>query len=334
MQILTEIRKTVPVSWFCLAALTGMAVLFLEACNKAPSAKDPAGRGISVLGEADQGTDSSFVYTYDLSSPDHRVLLPSILAEISGICIYDSVRLAGIQDEVGRIFVFRMEDGAIEKTINFAGEGDYEDITIVNDHFYVLKSNGNIYRVGKDQTIKTEISRYKTRLKSRNDCEGLTPAPQNDGLLIACKGSPSLDRQHPPENYRAIYRFSFQTADIDTIPYLVINTDEIGLAETKDWYQGISIKLANRLSQYENTAFQPSGIACHPVTLDFYILAHVGKMILVTNDSGEILRILPVDPAILAQPEGICFDDDGTLYLVSEGAGTDAVLAVFKAKNR
>ncbi len=304
----------------------------MVACKNTSLSGDRAKKGDQAQEINSAGYNSSSLFIYDLFSPDQRIILPPILTEISGICTYDSGRLAGVQDEQGRVFIFRINDGKIEYTYNFAEDGDYEDITMAHKFIYVLKSNGDIYRIDPGKSGKNGITRFQTRLRSRNDCEGLTYVPHLDALLIACKGSPSLDKHDPPGKYKAIYKFLFQTADIDTVPFLIINTDEIGLDEPKDWYQGISIKLANQLSQYGNIAFQPSGIACHPVTHHYYILAHVGKVIIVASQTGEILQILPIDPAILRQPEGICFSDDGTLYIASEGAGTDPVLAVFRAK--
>ena len=87
--------------------------------------------------------------------------------------------------------------------------------------------------------------------------------------------------------------------------------------------------MASRLSQNGSIVFQPSGIALHPVTGNLYILAHVGKMILIVDRKGSILHYLSIDPAILPQPEGICFDTDGVLYIASEGVEAEAVLAVY-----
>ena len=197
---------------------------------------------------------------------------------------------------------------------------------------YVLKSNGNIYQIEHYTAKKPLVTRFRTRLTSRNDCEGLCYVPVTGELLIACKGSASLKKGQTLHNYRAVYRFLFETYDIDTIPFLLFNTEKIGDKEPIDWYQGLSTRMANRLSQDGSIVFQPSGIAVHPVTGHFYILAHVGKMLLITDEKGSILARLAIDPVILPQPEGICFDDRGVLYIASEGIEADAVLAVYYPK--
>lgn len=285
---------------------------------------DPAKNGYTDL-----SPDGRRSFTYHLDFPDQKVLLPPLLKEISGIAVYDSLRLAGVQDEDGRVFIFRISNGMIEETISFAGNGDYEDMVITEDAIYVLKSNGTIYSIKRNGTASPSVTRFTTRLTSRNDCEGLCYMPDLNCLLIACKGSPSLKNDQPVTNSRAIYRFSFETSGIDTIPFIIVNTEELGSKEPLDWYQGISTRMANRLSQNGNIVFQPSGIAVHPVTGNLYILAHVGKIILITDERGKILGRLAIDPALLPQPEGICFDANGTLFITSEGVEADAVLTVY-----
>ena len=299
------------------------------ACNRPIPAGDHSGPGSFDSVFADVSHDRSVTFTYHLDSPDHKVLLPPLLKEISGIAVYDSSRLAGIQDEDGRVFIFRIANGAIDKIIPFAENGDYEDITVVNDQMYLLKSNGNIYRIDQFNAASPSITHFKTRLTSRNDCEGLCYDPSLNALLIACKGSPSLKKDHSLPHLRAVYKFLFETSDIDTVPFLLLNTEKIGHGEPLDWYQGISTRMADRLSQNGSIVFQPSGIALHPVTGNFYILAHVGKMILITDRKGTIHHCLPIDPTILPQPEGICFNADGVLFLTSEGVEAEAVLAVY-----
>ena len=324
-----EIRKILLNSGSYCCGLILVCLVLITACNESIPAKDPTGSGSEDTVFADVTPDRSKTFTYHLASPDHKVLLPPILREISGIAVYDSVRLAGIQDEDGRIFIFRIRDGLVEKTVPFSKHGDYEDITVVKDRMYVLKSNGNIYRIDHFNAATPSVTLFTTSLTSRNDCEGLCYDPFLNALLIACKGSPSLKKDQSLPKQRAVYKFIFATSDIDTIPFLLINTERIARGEPLDWYQGISARMASRLSQNGSIVFQPSGIALHPVTGNLYILAHVGKMILIVDRKGSILHYLSIDPAILPQPEGICFDTDGVLYIASEGVEAEAVLAVY-----
>ena len=70
-----------------------------------------------------------------------------------------------------------------------------------------------------------------------------------------------------------------------------------------------------------NSSFQPSGIEVHPKTGHIYVLAHVGKLLVVLNRRGKILHIAKLKSKHLDQPEGITFAPDGTMYISSEAAG-------------
>ena len=43
-----------------------------------------------------------------------------------------------------------------------------------------------------------------------------------------------------------------------------------------------------------------------------------GKLIMVLSESGKILHIEKLNKKLIPQPEGLCFDKDGTLWLSSE----------------
>jgi uncharacterized protein YjiK len=45
---------------------------------------------------------------------------------------------------------------------------------------------------------------------------------------------------------------------------------------------------------------------------------------------GELLAMAELNPKIYAQPEGICFDPSGTLYISNEGNGNKANILMIK----
>jgi len=75
--------------------------------------------------------------------------------------------------------------------------------------------------------------------------------------------------------------------------------------------------------------FQPSGIAVHPVSNEYYIVASVGKLLIVLGRDFEILSITKLDKRFFKQPEGICFDESGTLFISNEGKGSKATILKF-----
>src|SRR5690606_40646251 len=77
---------------------------------------------------------------YDIAHPDKKFELHESLNEISGITDINNNRIACIHDEDGIIFILDLSSGEIVSQFRFAGEGDYEGITRVDQTFYVLQS--------------------------------------------------------------------------------------------------------------------------------------------------------------------------------------------------
>jgi uncharacterized protein YjiK len=88
----------------------------------------------------------------------------------------------------------------------------------------------------------------------------------------------------------------------------------------------------NKNTAYEEKRinFRPSGIAWHPIQDKYYVLAHVGKILLVVNKQGEIEASYPISPRLLGQPEGICFAPNGDMFISSEGEGDKGYILKFE----
>jgi DNA-binding beta-propeller fold protein YncE len=65
--------------------------------------------------------------------------------------------------------------------------------------------------------------------------------------------------------------------------------------------------------------FQPSGLARHPATGDWYLISSVNKLLIVANSNFEIESVWPLLPSRFRQPEGIAFDRLGNMYISNEG---------------
>jgi uncharacterized protein YjiK len=77
---------------------------------------------------------------------------------------------------------------------------------------------------------------------------------------------------------------------------------------------------------------KPSGLAIHPRTGNLYVIASVGKMLLVLSPEGRLLHAERLDKDLFEQPEGIAFDLQGNLYIASEGEDGPGKLMKFKMK--
>ena len=276
-----------------------------------------------------------YTFPYHLSEPVKTWELPASLVEISGLSYVDDERFACVEDEHGVIYIFNRKTGTVESVIKFGDDGDYEDIQVVGDDAWILKSNGTLYYVaGFIKNPEPEVKEYKTPLSGTNDCEGLAYAPDRVQLLIACKGHPLLERKNRMP-FKAVYSFDLVKNQLNESPCILIDLDTIKYYKN---YNAIT-RLGDNIQSFINPSegdktFQPSGIAIHPLTGNIYILGSVGKLIIVVSEKGVILAMTDLDPQIFLQPEGICFSPEGILYVSNEGQGKEGSILEFLPKNK
>lgn len=256
-------------------------------------------------------------HTYDLQSPKHRWDLPKKLEEISGLSYYKKNQLACIQDEDGVLFIFSLTKNEIIREDKFAGKGDYEGVEIVEDEAYVLKSNGKVYHFSLESSGIGKILEIETNLSSKNDTEGLGFESNFRELLIACKEKPGTKKTEL-ENCRSIYKIDLKEKDFKNKPRYIIE----GKAYNK-------MLEAKNLSKKKHKPFKPSGVAIHPQTGYVFVIGTVGKMLVVLNPDGILVDLVPLDPDLFWQPEGICFSPSGDLFIASEGRGKKGYILQF-----
>ena len=256
------------------------------------------------------------IIPYNLDKPDQKIKLDMVLQEISALSYYKNKQLACLHDEHGNIYIIGHETEKTERKIQVAGRGDFEGIEIIENVAYMLKSNGQLTKVvGFDDEKPKEITKQKTGLSTKNDCEGLGYDPQSNTLLIACKNKPYLDKNNKKyKGKRAVYEYDLNKQKLKKKPKYLIDLTEIkNTTGKKD--------------------FMPSGIAVHPVTHNIYIIASVGKLLIVLNRAGELIDFAHLNPKIFRQPEGICFSPDGKqLFISNEGRKKRGNLLVFDQK--
>jgi len=226
--------------------------------------------------------------------------LPKKLKEISGIAFSEDGRLFAHDDERAVIYQINPENGDIIKNFYFGlivKKGDFEDIEIVGDDFYMVTSNGIIYKFleGSDGQ-RVEYESFDADLKKDNDVEGLCYDPLTNTLLLALKGEPGGGLN---KDYKTVYSFYLSSNKREHKPRFVLDKKEI-----------------KKLSS-ENE-FDPSGIARHPLTGDFYVIAASGNLMVQLSPDGVIQSIQKLSRKLHNQPEGIAFTKDGILYIADE----------------
>jgi len=247
---------------------------------------------------------------YDLNNPAEKFYLPYVLEEVSGLSYSASEALLMVDDEKGKIFEFDLAKKEIVKTTTFHRSGDFEGVELVGKNMYVLRSDGNIYKVKNPQQKNDETKKYESRLGSANDTEGLGYDPITNKLLIACKAKGEIGKKEV--HGKAIYGFDLETEELDKEPMLVISEKDINSFWSKQ---------SSGDYKKKNINFRPSAIAFHPIQKLFYVLSSSGKLLVVVDREGRILATYPISAKRLHQPEGICFSPTGEMYISSEGDG-------------
>ena len=251
---------------------------------------------------------------YNLLEPSQSYILPGTLTEISGLTLVDDSTVACVEDESGVIFLYSLSKGKMIDQIRFSGPGDFEGIELVGDDVYVLKSNGNLYEYSLSQQTTNTI---KTPLTRRNNTEGLAYDSANHRLLIVCKGAAGLKNQDIKG--KAIYAYSLSQGFIPD-PVLVITQEDL-----IKWNESQPPELKISKNRF---SFMPSGIAFDPQG-DIYLVATVGKLLMVLSADGKIKHGIPISPRVFRQPEGICFTSRGDLIVSNEGQDGSGRIQVF-----
>lgn len=255
--------------------------------------------------------DFSQAYTYKLDLK---------LQEISGFT-WDSKAnvFYAINDESGKLFTLEKESKAINGEFEFGSRGDYEDVAVLNDVPYILRSDGTVFRFVKDNEGKTYSQEAgKVPLPGTNDFETMYSDPVNNALVLICKNCSSDNSQSV-----SAYAFYPDSIGFDNKPLYVIDASKVAV-----------------LSPDKSSKFQPSAASIHPKLQKLFILSSASNQLAVADLNGNIESVHRLSPKLFLQPEGIAFKQNGDMYISNEGLGSKATLLKFsfiavsdKAKN-
>lgn len=254
---------------------------------------------------------------YNLNECDGRIKLPGRLEEISGLAYWKDSLLLGVEDETGYVYVISLQREDIVKEIKFGKKGDYEGVTCFNDTALVLRSDGRLYYfhiIDEPAVVKVDLP-----FTEKNDLEGIATTYNLDEYLIACKRSPDI--YGIDLKGRAVYRYYMRADTVMPAPYVHLTSD---MFEKELERHG--------LRPSNHMPFMPSGIAVHPLSGDIFLISSVGKLLVVIDRSGNIIGMSPLKRSLLRQPEGICFDEHGNMFVASEGRGGKGYILRFDVR--
>lgn len=258
---------------------------------------------------------------FDLNKPDRSYSLPSELKEISGVVVSHSERVAwAINDEQGKLFRIDLDDGSVEVERTFAKSGDYEGIEMVDSAVVVARSDGTLWRIAEEG-----VQKVKSPLSKRHNVEGLAWDERQSRLLVACKGKAGHGAKFAQS--RAIYTVQIPSYEWTDTPAFVV--ERAAVRRFLEDHEGVGRKARSAKS------FAPSAIGVDPVTGHIYLLTTAGPMLVVLDAAADsVLEVVALNRDVHAQPEGLAFDADGSLYISNEGRGTQARLHRFGRRRR
>lgn len=289
--------------------LLGVSFVLILSCNEKKESKK----------EKEETPVSLQTTTFDLKNPVGKWSLPDSLAEISGNVLLKNNNILAIEDMHPVLYEIHLGDssGRIVNKTEFRKSTDekfdFEDLAMIGDTVYALWSHGAVFKINRQKNNATS-ERTKTWLRKDNNTEGLAYDPVTGNLLIACKDDPGIE--DVKRSTRAVFEFDTRSDSLKTEPFMLINKKD-----------------------FENVAgeridFNPSAIGVHPISHDVYIISTKDtKCIAQFSHDGKLKAFDYLDKDILPQPEGICFDANGDMYISTEARhGKPAFIYKFAVK--
>ena len=129
-------------------------------------------------------------------------------------------------------------------------------------------------------------------------------------LILLCK-----DCAKEKNEIRVAHRFELVTNTFSSEPAYTINIADI-----------------KKILNDEEAEFKPSAAAISPVNGKLYMVASVGKLLVIADKNGKIEQVFRLDPALYNQPEGMTYAPNGDLYISNEGGEGVATILKFVYK--
>ena len=248
---------------------------------------------------------------YNFAIPDEKMVLRKHLHEISGMAYIPKRNLILAEnDEKGDIFSldFKNKIDLVDK-IKFGGKGDYEDIVYTDTSVYMLVSTGSVVEVKtKDSSFST--TEFDLAKGEKNEFEAMYLEPATRSLILLCK-----ECVHEKDEVRVAWRFNLATNSFSADPAYTIKIADI-----------------QKMLNDDKAEFKPSAAGINPITGKLYIVASVGKLLVIASKDGKIEQVFRLDPLTYNQPEGLTFAPNGDLYISNEGGEGDATIFKFNYK--
>ncbi len=254
---------------------------------------------IATITACAQKKDFPSPANYNLNTPEKFTMTES-LQEISGIAFnnFRNDTIYAIQDEEGKLFYWQPGSKKISST-KFAKHGDYEDLAILSNVVFILRSDGILYSFPVSAKNEPSVtSREWPNLLPKGEYEGLYADAKQNSLYVLCKKCADDKPSKEVSGY-------------------ILQMLNDSLTNTSSFT--IDVRQIQPLTQKKNVKFHPSALAFNEYTSEWFILSASNKMLVITDDGWKVKQVLELDPGTFLQPEGIAFDSEHNLYISNEG---------------
>lgn len=280
----------------------GIVINSLWACNPNSTKQEAA-----IV----QQDTSQFSYSLTAGEP---FTMPAVLDEISGITYLSAFphTIFAVQDEEGILFTFDLKKGEVTGEFQFAGRGDYEGVASDGTHFFVLKSNGDIFSFPIGSTDKSTVKKHAALLPNA-EYESMAYDTQTKRLYVLCKSCKDDKKAKTTTGY-------------------VLNLAPDGVLSVEKTFV-IDIGEIKQLDRTMGRSFKASAMAKHPTKEEWYIISSVDRALIVTNEDFLVQQVIRFERDTFEQPEGLTFDEQLNLYISSE-AGNNPEGKIYRIKPR
>ncbi len=252
---------------------------------------------LKALGCNLKNSDFTSPEGYDLNNPV-TIKLPLELDEISGVAYYaKDTSVMAINDEYGRLYKIFLNRPNIIHTWPFTKGADFEDVSLIDSNFYVLKSNGNIICFRFITRDSIYFAEYTFPFGTQNEFEILYFDSSRQKIMLICK-----DCESDKKSYLSTFSFDPWTLEYEASPFQIDVT-----------------KIAAAIGE-KKIRFKPSAAAINPVTRELYIISAVNDLLVIADDAGRTKKVFKIDGGLFKQPEGITFSPQGTMIISNEAA--------------
>jgi uncharacterized protein YjiK len=286
-------------------------VLAVAACQPAPS---DLSVNDGAIADARATRLQHALATPDTTSPHTAVLalwmLPQALREISGLALTSDGRLLVQNDEIGAVWEVDYRKGILKKQFMLGSsvvKGDFEGITVTNDHVYLLDSNGKLYEFTEGANgEEVPYTVHDTGLNKDCEFEGVAFDPGTNSLLMACKRV----YDDKLKDALVIYRWKIKSDSAERLTRL-------------------TVPLADIIGANGWKTLHPSDITIDPFTGNYVLIASMEKAIFEITPAGAVIFSRSLPPGH-EQPEGIAITRDSILMVSDEARLRPAMITLYR----